>query len=1134
MDFTILVLGDVRLFADTLNGIAMIFTVANGERIDLWASNTNGMGLGMGAFLGMMLAICSLVYNAAFKQKFDFAAIIFPLILYIILTVPKVTVNVVDGYYRDGSQTVANVPIGLALPLSVISGIAFTATEKLETVFTVPSNGTFTKITEDGFVMPLKLIHALRYTGLTMRDGYPNMSNSLIEITKICLTNNKSFHVTEYQKSSDSLGYIIASMGDIDAGKRLVKIYPHDQRKGKVVMCNQAIPYLKGTLQAYMDGTIGENIPTLISSDMAKQKNLKTDIEKLLSTQSNNSGNRNLTDTSTMRILDDIQNFTNVSNDEAIQFIQASILNPQMSDVAQCITGNSNAEIARCLSYKTSEEQWKEKSAAEASGFLSIMRDGQNLLILLSITLFPIMVLVIAINGMGGLKVVGSYFLYTVSAYLWIPVAAMINWYTQVQLHEELEKWTSRLAMQSMAAQNFLSLANAPLFYDAVSKKLAVANTVMASVPLICMGVFSGMLWGMNRLVDKMNPQSEYNPSVNTPEVLDRKPIANVGDAISFDGYHAAGKMNALPEAATLAKIQEAAKSAKQAEVHLENAADSAAKALGERLALSKDNSEARQLARQMLQSQGFTDETSKAFQTAESSVLQGMADFELGHKITNSERVSDDLMKQAAASLKVDMGVLKAKRPWMIGAALSAEGRQKIGAGLSTSKDINTDAALNTSTTGSTQNSQAATSTHSQTSSQRAANAVIGMAMSTTNQSEQFKQTLDNSHSYQNNLANVRSEEQAYQEQLRTAATTSLTSSQIANMDVNTGGKLSQAIDGVWQKYGDDPAVKGRHALNLQEFTNTSGTHNRELNSRLDALLNSGKPEIAAAAYKAMGAVGEMMGGNFNGDHIASPSQGVYGVRDNVLEKTADANKVTAPNTSKEKIMKDHDSRKGETEGTMGAIEQQANRVAEHHADGVRYGEETEQVGRGYLDNAYKAQARYLKATTFTNQNENGDNVKILPNSNFVGAMYNISGDEGSKTYMYETEEMQLLKDKRNGGLTAEQEKRLGEIKQRENDMGTISYLGSRIGARFAMIGDVLEKASGAKGFNESGITDDGAFVGRQMTLEDYRKTHAATGATAKLNDSKPLSPHDPKNTAATKELLGELDINFDTFKKK
>src|SRR5690606_22265556 len=275
------------------------------------------------------LAICMLMYNAAFKQKFDYRAIILPLILYIVLTVPKVTVNVVDAYYRDGAQTVANVPLGLALPMSAISTIAFNATEKLETVFQVPSNGSFTKITEDGFVMPLKLLHSLRYTGLTMRDAYPNVTESVAEVVKICLTNNLTFDELEYSSSSKSMKVFFSALNDPIAGARLVKIYPSSNPTGQVVSCSMAASYIENSVNAYINGA-GTGL-LLISPEEYKTKNLRTDIEKILASNNGNTGSRNLTNISSMRILDDIQSLTNVSNEDALNFVAATVFNPQLS-----------------------------------------------------------------------------------------------------------------------------------------------------------------------------------------------------------------------------------------------------------------------------------------------------------------------------------------------------------------------------------------------------------------------------------------------------------------------------------------------------------------------------------------------------------------------------------------------------------------------------------------------------------------------------------------------------------------------------------------------------------------------------------------------------------------------------------
>jgi conjugal transfer mating pair stabilization protein TraG len=933
MDFTVYVLGDIRLFADTLNGIAMIFTVASGENIDIWASNTNSMSLGMGALMGILLAICSLIYNAAFKQKFDFAAVILPIIIYICLTVPKVTVNLVDGYYRDGAQSVDNVPVGLALPLSAISSVAFAATEKIETVYTVPNNGTYSKITEDGFMMPLKLIHALRYTGLTMNDGFPNMSKTLTESIKICLTNNPSFNLKEYQNSTNSVQVLVQAMNDGGVGARLVKIFPHDSPKGLVTSCELASVYIEGTLEAYINGQVG-NLPSLIAGDMLKEKNLKTDIEKILSNQNgNSSATRTITNTPVMHLLDDLQNITKASNAEVLNFIQATILNPQLSLATECVSGIDNAATARCMSYRTAEEQWKERSAAEASGFLSVMRDGQNLLILLSVTLFPIMILVIVFQGMGGLKVISSYLLYTISAYLWIPVAALINWFSQSQLHEEMYKWSIRLSANESVAQGFLSLANAPLFYDAVSKKLSVANSVMASVPVICMGMFGGMLWSMNRLVDKMNPQNDFDASVNTPQTLERTSMASVGNTISFDGHISSGTYNGNPDYGTLKTIQERALTHAKADEHLDRAQQSAIKAIGEVISKSTDTSITHSMAKQMMETHQFSDGSKSNRSDMQNSLQESLSKFGLASKIDQGESISDQEEKAASIALGYRVKLNGEADRSKIAAELRAKGSEGLARIFDTKSGLSDAATGGAAETGKSGGGWSTTNAQSQTDKYSATRSLIGTVDKATSENDELNNSLKKSNTLSRELGNARSNLNAYSETETEASSKSINAQQLANLDKQTGGQLAAKLESAWQAHKDDKGVRDIYNSNRTEITATSGSDRSNFLAKFDALMH-GNNQSAKAAVMALGSVGQFIGSVEKPQGIGAVSPQTQKVFNKTVGETAEAANLGAPNASASSIRGEAQNTKGEVRGFQSKTNAKAH--AQPHVRGA------------------------------------------------------------------------------------------------------------------------------------------------------------------------------------------------------
>ena len=119
--FVIYTLGETGLFASALNGIAMLFNDS-----DLF-SGSGIANVGFGAFFGFTILFTIWLYNAAFKQQMEMKLLLAPLVVYIILTVPKTTV-ILEDINTGAARNVDNIPIGLALPASAASGISLAFT----------------------------------------------------------------------------------------------------------------------------------------------------------------------------------------------------------------------------------------------------------------------------------------------------------------------------------------------------------------------------------------------------------------------------------------------------------------------------------------------------------------------------------------------------------------------------------------------------------------------------------------------------------------------------------------------------------------------------------------------------------------------------------------------------------------------------------------------------------------------------------------------------------------------------------------------------------------------------------------------------------------------------------------------
>lgn len=545
--FVIYTMGESGLFASALNGVAMLFN-------DTALYHGNGVGnLGFGAFFGMMLLFTVWLYNAAFKQQMDMRALLAPLIVYMVLTVPKTTVAIED-IYTGNVKAVANVPLGLALPASVASGISVVFTEIIEKAYQVVDNypnGYMPKISEEGYVTPLKLINALRDSASTVP------SQSLLQTTKSiyqsCIVGNPNFNVEDYKKHADPMLYFTNAAKANSGNVVYVTLAVTGTTTEHIMTCSTAADELQKAMDAYLDGTnnsaSGSTKINKIIGDVSLY-NLKNAMIRQMSANGETAGfNPKPSLGNSNYDVNDLVNYVsimgNTSQDNARHFMMATIFNPMLETASYCYDkADGMAGMSKCSAWISSRSQWEEKNAAAGTGFLQVMRDGQNVLIMLSFLFFPIIVLFIMIQGTASFKLLGNYMAFTVAAYLWLPMAAIINFYIQNTLADEWFKVASATGVST------LNLITGPQFYAAVSQKLSLANALLASVPVLCMMLFSGMMMGMNQIYARMNSADagNYDAKVNTPDVSKSAPMATTNSAVSISGM-GVGTANGMAQA---------------------------------------------------------------------------------------------------------------------------------------------------------------------------------------------------------------------------------------------------------------------------------------------------------------------------------------------------------------------------------------------------------------------------------------------------------------------------------------------------------------------------------------------------------------------------------------------------------
>lgn len=157
MAYEILSIGDAEMLHSAFQGAAMIFGNNNLNKL-----------INAGFTLGLLMISFRYLTNQEFPLRHGIVGII----MYSTMFIPKDTV-IIEDVYTGETRAVANVPLGLAAPMSIISTMGVTMTDMFETAFSTPTEAS---LLENGYLNSLNTLIKLRNIGA----GTYN-SNSLIE-----------------------------------------------------------------------------------------------------------------------------------------------------------------------------------------------------------------------------------------------------------------------------------------------------------------------------------------------------------------------------------------------------------------------------------------------------------------------------------------------------------------------------------------------------------------------------------------------------------------------------------------------------------------------------------------------------------------------------------------------------------------------------------------------------------------------------------------------------------------------------------------------------------------------------------------------------------------------------------------
>ena len=496
---TIYVFGDPDLLREALLALATIFNLVE------WSDPGSAMGLGGNMLAVALIGLLAVAVAGVTSQQVRVDYLLVALILFGIGFSAKVDVNVEDIQTGD-SRIVADIPIGIAMVASAASGAARNLTEVTSLAMQRPG-ATTSMITDDGFLDPLK--HLLGLRALSFEDFDEYAYKSMLEFYRMCIgntlaTNPTLFNPNTFRRDVDPLAYMLTVGNFVNFS---TVYYTEADPAGSAMDCNTAAGNLTARLDVLTD-----------NSDEAIAKIRLTMGSKYYNTS-----------------------FQFADLDDASDIISRGVFSGQSFMKAAAMRNFINvAEAWRLAEYGSNEAQYvatvtealESKRVQDTTAgvvalqyFFPLMTFAQFLFF----SIAPFVTLVLIASPYTSGKTLGMYLLFGVWAYSWMPVAAVINHYVQINIGNTLE-----FSDIGAVGVQYTALSGIDSLYDQLSNKMSIGGIALAASPVIVWALLTVSMGGITSMISKISGGVKANTSIGAPKLGDGRALVSAGGVASF------------------------------------------------------------------------------------------------------------------------------------------------------------------------------------------------------------------------------------------------------------------------------------------------------------------------------------------------------------------------------------------------------------------------------------------------------------------------------------------------------------------------------------------------------------------------------------------------------------------------
>ncbi|MGP9551931.1 conjugal transfer protein TraG N-terminal domain-containing protein [Halomonas sp. AOP42-D1-22] len=420
-------------------------------------------------------------------------------LLFALMFGPTVDVAI-EGVYDGQSHAVADVPIGIALPGSLVSQVGYGLTEMFETAFSSPSGATSGYGLTDGagYADALKMLMEIR------RNGNNADLLSTIDSVGTGGTNNFRGSWDNYIRECTAMKI---DLNDIsieqiyNEGDHMDGLKFESELFGTVITHNGATQTLSCTaafaaLEAWTTSVVASEE---VKSAIGRQIGLHS---------TGGHGSLAEPDTDAFVAANGALGALSQSATGAQQYIQTAILEPIFH---QAMSGryrdihdfSASTMINQALQQRN--VQW----AAEQTIFMSIVRPMITFIEGFAYAITPFMAFIIVL-GAFGMKLAIKYGQMLLWIQLWLPVLAITNFFLYMVA-------SSELAQLDNATTSFYELHQAG---ERLGYWVSVGGMLAAATPILTLVLLTGSTYAMTSLAQKMGGSDHVDEKQMAPDVL--------------------------------------------------------------------------------------------------------------------------------------------------------------------------------------------------------------------------------------------------------------------------------------------------------------------------------------------------------------------------------------------------------------------------------------------------------------------------------------------------------------------------------------------------------------------------------------------------------------------------------------